>query len=80
LQEAWDSYIQTSSADPNNNSNFWPGMNIDIPISGPLSGSESQTSGLDSQQQQQASSQNTFLGTSNVFMGVSTPPGLRYNK
>jgi hypothetical protein len=80
LQEAWDSYIQTSSVDPNSNSNFWPGMNVDLPVSGALPGSEGQSNGLDSQQQQQASSQNTFLGTGNVFMGVSTPPGLRYNK
>ncbi|KAF2436391.1 hypothetical protein EJ08DRAFT_578598 [Tothia fuscella] len=68
--DAWDSYIQGSSIDPNGN-NLWPGMNIDVPT---MAGAESQTNGLDQQTASNANSNNNY---GNIFMGVSTPPGLR---
>jgi hypothetical protein len=68
VQDAWDSYIQSSAVDPNSN-NLWPGMNVDLPTPGQMLGPDG--SSLENQQQQQtAGAQNNFLGSGNVFMGA----------
>ncbi|KAI9694440.1 MAG: hypothetical protein M1822_000056 [Bathelium mastoideum] len=66
--DAWDSYIQGSTIDPNNQS--WP-MNFDVP-DGQTDGT-TQAQQQTSQSQQSQASSNSF-STGSVFMGVNTPP------
>ena len=81
LKDAWDSYLQGNSLDPNSNS-LWP-MNVDPAILDPgVSGSgmngnnatvpTSHSANLLTEQQQAA--QNGFMGGGNVFMTGSPPP------
>jgi len=80
--DAWDSYIQGSTVDPNSNI-LWPGgMNMDVPSPGGQLGGvgagqlDSQDGTSQSQPHQQATSGSSsgYSMAGNVFMGVGTPP------
>ncbi|RDI89805.1 hypothetical protein Vi05172_g404 [Venturia inaequalis] len=74
--DAWDSYVQTSTVDPNTSNLLWPGgMNMDAPSPNPLmDGLDASSHAQNGQQASTAGPVNGFSMSGNVFMGVGTPP------